>query len=101
MKNKQHFETPGALRHDAQTLAEDAEALLEATKETVDEKVKAARQRLRGTIERSRELCTDLQEKALQRVRMADRAVHEHPYRTAGFALGIGALIGILCSRRH
>ena len=44
MKNQRtkHFDTPDALRHDAHTLAEDAECLLEVTREIVDDKVKAA-----------------------------------------------------------
>jgi ElaB/YqjD/DUF883 family membrane-anchored ribosome-binding protein len=103
MKNqrlKQHFETPGALRHDANTLADDASALLEATKEIVDDKVKAAREQLAETLERSRELYTSLQEKALQSARMADKTIQEHPYQTAFVALGIGTLIGFLCRRR-
>lgn len=104
MKNqrlKQHFETPGALRHDASTLADDASALLEATKEIVDDKVKAAREQLADTIERSRELYSGLQEKALQGARMADKTIHEHPYQTAFIALRVGTLLGFLCSRRH
>ena len=100
-RSKEHFETPGALRHDAHTLALDAEALLDATKETVDEKVKAAREQLTETIERSRELYSSLQEKALQGARMADKTIHEHPYQTAFVALGIGTLIGFLCSGRR
>ena len=103
MKNqrlKQHFETPRALRHDAHTLAEDAEVLLEATNEIVDDKVKAAREQRTATIERSRELYSSLQEKALQSARMADKTIQEHPYQTAFVALGIGALVGYLCRRR-
>lgn len=104
MKNqrtKQHFETPNALRHDAHTLAEDAEALLEATREIVDDRVKAAREQLAETIENSRELYFSLQEKALQSARVADKTIHEHPYQTAFVALGVGALLGFLFSRRQ
>ena len=102
MKNQsaKYFETPDAVRHDAHMLAEDAEALLEATKETVDEKVKAAREQLHGAIERSREAYGSLQKKALQGARMADNTIHEHPYQTAFVALGVGALLGLLFSRR-
>jgi ElaB/YqjD/DUF883 family membrane-anchored ribosome-binding protein len=104
MKNyraEQHFETPTALRHDARTLVEDAESLLEVTREIMDDKVKAARNQLTKTIERSRELYSGLQEKALRSARRADKTIHEHPYQTAFFALGVGALLGLLFSRRH
>jgi ElaB/YqjD/DUF883 family membrane-anchored ribosome-binding protein len=103
MKNhrEQHFETPDALRHDAHTLVEDAEALLEATKEIVDQNVKVAREQLYEAIERSREAYGSLQKKALQGARMADNTIHEHPYQTAFVALGVGAMLGILFSRRH
>ena len=97
---EQHFETPSALRHDAHTLVEDAEALLEVTREIVDDKVKAARSQLTETIERSREFYSGLQDKALRGARMTDKTIHDHPYQTAFVALGVGALLGLLCGRR-
>jgi len=103
MKNQRtkHFELPDAIRHDIHTLADDAEALLEATKETVDDKVKAAREQLCDTLERSREAYTSLQRRALRSARMADHTIHEHPYQTAFVALGVGAVLGMVFSRRH
>jgi len=101
MKNRaKHFETPDALRHDVHTLSEDAEALLEATKEVVDEKVRAARQQLSVSIERSRNIYNNLQQKAVQTAKYADETVHSHPYQTALVALSVGACLGFLCSRR-
>lgn len=102
MKNHRakHFETPDALRHDVHTLSDDAEALLEATKEIVDDKVKAAREQLAATIERSQEIYDGLQKRALQGAKYADEAVREHPYHTAAIALGVGVVLGFLCSRR-
>ncbi len=96
-----HFETPDALRHDARTLTEDAQALLEATREAVDEKVQAARERLSESIEHSRETYSDLQQQVVQRARKADEAIHEHPYQTAFVALGVGAMLGFILSRRN
>ena len=102
MKNQRskYFETPDALRHDAQTLVENAEALLEATKETMDEKVKVAREQLSDTIERGRDAYTSLQKRALRSARMADHTIHEHPYQTALVALGVGAMLGVVLARR-
>lgn len=96
-----HFETPDALRHDAYTLADDAQALLEATRETVDEKVQAARERLSETIEHSREIYSDLQQQMVKRARKADQTIHEHPYQTALVAMGVGAMLGFILSRRN
>lgn len=102
MKNQRtkHFDTPDALRHDAHTLAEDAECLLEVTREIVDDKVKAARVQLAETIEKSRALYFNLQERAVKSARAADKTIHEHPYQTALAAFGIGAFIGLLFGRR-
>lgn len=98
---EQHFETPDALRHDAHTLVEDAETLLEATKEIVEENVKVAREQLYEAIGRSREAYGGLQKKVLQGARMANHTIHERPYQTACIALGVGAMLGILFSRRR
>lgn len=102
MKNHRtkHFETPDALRHDFSTLSVDAEALIEATKEIVDDKVKAAREQLTASIERSQEIYQSLQKKAFKGAKYADEAVHEHPYQTAIIALGVGVVLGLACGRR-
>jgi len=96
-----HFETPDAVRHDAHTLAEDAQALLDATRETMDEKVQAARERLSETIEQSREMYSELQQQVVKRARKADETIHEHPYQTAFMAMGVGAMLGFILSRRN
>lgn len=95
-----HFETPDAVRHDLSTLSDDAEALLEATKEIVDEKVKSARVQLNASIKRSQEVYNGLQKKALKGAKYADEVVHEHPYQTAIVALGMGVILGLVCGRR-
>ena len=95
------FATPTALRRDAHQLTEDAEALLQATRHVVDDKVNAAREQLVNTLDRSREVWNGIEDRAAQGARQADTLVHEHPYPTAAIALGIGAILGILISRRY
>ena len=95
-----HYETPDALRHDANTLAEDARALLEATAEIADEKVAQARQRLSDALATSQEAYENLRERVIMGAKAADRAVHEHPYPTMAVVFGVGALVGFLCTRR-
>lgn len=95
------YQTPGAVRHDAHTLVEDARALLEATREVADEKVAEARKHLAAALERGQETYAAIREKAITSARAADECVREHPYQSIGVAFGIGALVGFLLSRRH
>ena len=45
-------------------------------------------------------MCDRVRDKAVESAKAADEAVHEHPYQAIGIALGVGALIGYLASRR-
>jgi ElaB/YqjD/DUF883 family membrane-anchored ribosome-binding protein len=92
-----HFETPKALRHDANTIVEDARDLMEATSEMADEKVTAARHGLTRALATGKGTYGQLQKK----VKVADRAVHNHPYQAMGVAFGVGALAGLLLWRRR
>jgi len=89
---------------DLKTLARDAEDLLKATAGDVTEKVKDARQRLTGALERAKGTCNDLQAQTLESARAAakkaDTVIREHPYESIGVSFGIGLLIGVLVSRR-
>ncbi len=95
-----HFELPGALRHDANTLVEDAQALLEATSEITDQKVTEARKRLADAIENGQEAYKNLRKRVMAGAKAADEVVHEHPYRVMGISFGIGILVGLLMKRR-
>ena len=89
-----------AISNDLGQLAEDARALMAATADVAGEKVGAARQRLAAALERGKEVYGRVREKAVEGAKVADQAVHEHPYQAIGIALGVGALIGYLVSRR-
>jgi ElaB/YqjD/DUF883 family membrane-anchored ribosome-binding protein len=94
------YETPTALRNDAQTLTEDAKALLEATSEITDVKVAEARKRLNSAIESSKLTFGRLKDKATESAQLADQTIRSHPYQSIAIAFGIGALLGFLVSRR-
>ncbi len=87
------------------TLAEDARALMAATADVAGEKVGEARKRLAAALESGQEIYGRVREKAVEGAKVADQAVHEHPYQAIGIALGVGALIGYLvgcrCSRNR
>ena len=80
-----------------ENLAEDARALLVATAEVAEDKVIQARQRLANALDRGRDVYERVHDKALQGARATDEMVRSHPYQ----AIGVGALLGFLLTRRH
>jgi len=86
--------------NDTGTLAEEARALMAATADAAGDKVSDARKRLAAALERGKEICGRVREKAVEGAKAADAAVREHPYQALGIAVGVGALLGYLVSRR-
>src|SRR5262245_54064714 len=99
-----NYETPTAVRHDAETLMDDARDLIEATSDVADQKVVEARKRLSFALDRARVTAQRMQERATELAKRADVAVRDHPYESAAVAFGIGAIVAgvcyALCSRR-
>jgi len=89
-----------AISNDMGQLADDARALMAATADVAGEKVGEARKRLAAALERAKEIAGRVKEKAIAGAKVADEAVHEHPYQAIGIALGVGAILGYLVSRR-
>ena len=89
-----------AIRDDMGRLAEDARALMNATADVAGEKVGEARERLAAALESGKEIYGRVREKAVEGARVADEAVHEHPYQAIAIGFGIGALLGFLLARR-
>lgn len=94
------YETPTALRHDADTLIADVHALIDATAEIADQKVADARQRLTEALERGKEVCGGFRGRVADYARVADTTVREHPYQGIAAAFGLGALLGFILTRR-
>jgi ElaB/YqjD/DUF883 family membrane-anchored ribosome-binding protein len=90
-----------AIRHDMGQLAEDARALMTSTADVAGEKVDEARKRLASALERGKEVYGRVRDKTVKGARVADAAVHEHPYQTVGIALAAGVLIGFLLGCRR
>jgi ElaB/YqjD/DUF883 family membrane-anchored ribosome-binding protein len=89
-----------AISNDMGQLAEDARALMAATADVAGEKVSEARKRLAAALERGKEICNQVREKAVEGAKAADEAVHEHPYQAIAIGVGVGAVIGYLVARR-
>jgi ElaB/YqjD/DUF883 family membrane-anchored ribosome-binding protein len=92
------------MAHHLRTLADEAEALLQATARAGDAKVAETRERLRGELTHLRQRLTDLEARAGMQLKSAahrtDEAVHAHPYTAIGVAAAIGLLAGLLIGRR-
>ena len=89
-----------AVANDLGTLAQDAHALMTATADVAGEKVGEARKRLAAALERAKEMAATVREKAVAGAKVADQAVHEHPYQAIAIGVGVGALMGYLLARR-
>jgi ElaB/YqjD/DUF883 family membrane-anchored ribosome-binding protein len=89
-----------AAGNDIGTLAEDARALMAATADVAGEKVGEARKRLAAALESAKEIAGNVRDKAVAGAKIADQTVRENPYQAVGIALGIGAILGYLVSRR-
>ena len=85
---------------DFKTLMHDAEDLMKATADDLGEKAKDARERLKVALDKAKDSCTGLEEKAAASARATDKVIREHPYQSLGVAFGVGVLIGVLINRR-
>ena len=86
---------------DFQDVVENARALLSVTTDAASEKVAEARERLSAAIEKGRETWDDVQKGAVEGVKATDEVIREHPYQAIAIAFGLGALFGLLVTRRH
>ena len=89
-----------ATTHDVGQLAEDARALMAATADVAGEKVGEARKRLAAALESAKHIAANVRDKAVAGAKVADQAVHEHPYQAIAIGVGVGAVIGYLLARR-
>lgn len=79
---------------------EDAEAALSSAGSVSQEKMAALRSRMDDAIESTREFYRHAREVTREQAERADQYVHDHPYKALGVAAVVGALAGVLVSRR-
>ena len=89
-----------AVGNDLGQLAQDAQALMNATADVAGEKVGAARKRLAAALDRAKEIGSCVRDKAVAGAKATDAAVHEHPYQAIAIGVGVGAILGFLLARR-
>jgi ElaB/YqjD/DUF883 family membrane-anchored ribosome-binding protein len=62
--------------------------------------VEAANNNIGTLVEQSKEFVGNVRNKAVAGAKATHKAVTENPYKAAGIALGIGAILGFLLARR-
>ncbi len=97
-------EAKNKLAADFSNVIEDTEELLQATASQASEKVVAARARVQESIKAAKQKIDATQDLAVEKAKAtvvaADDYVHAHAWPMIGAAAAIGALIGMLISRR-
>ena len=86
---------------DLKTLLHEAEQALGNTAGEAGDKFDELRGRLRSAIDNSKYSFQALRHEAQRRAKQADQLVRENPYYAVGVAAGVGAIIGVLVSRRY
>ena len=55
--------------------------------------------KLEAAMERAKDTCERLEERAAAAARATDKVIKKHPYEAIGVGLGLGLLIGVLVMR--
>jgi ElaB/YqjD/DUF883 family membrane-anchored ribosome-binding protein len=85
---------------DLKALLREAEKALSSSAGEAGENFEDLRDRLRAALANGHFSLESIRQETARRAKQADTLVRENPYYTAGIAAGVGALIGILVSRR-
>ena len=91
------------LMQDLRIVVADAEELLRATASQAGEKVSAARVRIQGHLEATKERLEYAEAMMIEKTKAValatDEYVHDHPWHAVGIAAGVGLVVGMLISR--
>jgi ElaB/YqjD/DUF883 family membrane-anchored ribosome-binding protein len=82
------------------SMTDDTKALLDATADSVSDKVVQARNRLSAALAAAKDGYAVVQKKAVEGAKATDKAIRENPYQSIAIAFGVGAILGYLLSRR-
>ena len=85
---------------DLKRIVRDSEELLHTTKDAVGDKAQEIRERLTAALDATKRTCRDLEDKAIEGAKVADKTIRDHPYQSIGVAFGVGLLIGVLVTRK-
>ena len=85
---------------DLKRIVRDSEELLHTTKDAVGDKAQEVRERLTDALDATKRTCRELEDKAIEGAKAADKTIRDHPYQSIGVAFGVGLLIGVLVTRK-
>src|SRR4051812_37585744 len=88
--------TAQKLLHDLRILREDTEELFAATGGKLAMKSK---EKFFSSMDRAKETCLSIQEKAAAGAKTANRAIRQYPYSAMGIGFTVGLIIGVLAAR--
>jgi ElaB/YqjD/DUF883 family membrane-anchored ribosome-binding protein len=88
------------IKENMEDIADDASTLLAHAGDMTEEGLEGAKEQLAAAIEAAKETYAQLQKKAVQGAKAADKVVRNNPYAAIGIAAGVGVLVGYLISRR-
>lgn len=88
--------TAEKLLQDLRTLRADTEELFKATGGKIAEKSKA---KFYTALDRVKESCLRIQDKAVASARRTDQVLHQYPYSAMGVAFGVGLVVGLIAKR--
>ncbi len=83
------------------SLKADDQKLVVSTVHVAGGKVTLARERLMSAIENGKKSWEKVQNRAVSTAKATDQVIRANPYRSLGVALGVGALVGFIISRRR
>lgn len=89
-----------AVKSELANLANDAQALLDATAGVAQDGVIEARARLTAALKQGERVWRRTRHTAFRTAHQADQVLREHPYHSLSIALGVGLIVGFLASRR-
>ena len=103
-KNNPFADTLSSAQSDLEKLVGDLRSVLSSKDLDNIPEIKVLRQRMDDTVGNARDsalrAAQDAARQAKEAALAADRYAHDEPWRVAGAALAVGALIGFLFSRR-
>lgn len=89
---------------DFKVVVADAEALLKATASQGGEKVAEARAKAEKSLQAAKVALAEAQavvvEKSKEAAKATDVYVHDHPWKSIGFAASVGLVVGLLIGRK-
>ncbi len=77
------------------------EDLIDASADMAADNINELRDRITAALDHGKEIYDDVHDDVVSRTKAADHTVRENPYQVMGIALGVGAIVGFIFSRRN